>query len=633
MQIKKGKGIKMLSKANKEKKHNRKKGPRTGLTHTYENFKQKLKDGYTTLEKKTRKSIRLEILWMVGISFIVSSLTFFCVSRVLHTTTGEYSYTSYKESRQSVDERFLNTVKRLNALQGDLGEYINLPELYSIIQEDENLVIAGLQNYLTKITDGKLAFDQFTTSQEEIQNQTSPQEEGSAQQAPAQSTTSVMQLYRQLSKLQQTEQWNDQTVTSIIINFLEQNNISTQSIILSAAQEIAEDLKDSMNSYSEKADIYLVDSTGQLIYSDGYIEKLDLVKIIQSVNDNDNEEGSTYKAIYPVIINGQVYYIFAEATLEQQTYYGHNEDLGNILGFIAAVGVFILLVTRLTKDKIAYIEYLSNCLNEISKGDLSYKVDMIGEDELAQVAHNITTMEHEIQTQIQAQIRAEKVKNELVTNVAHDLRTPLTSIIGYIGLVKDKRYDTEEEHDKYLNIAYDKSEKLKVIIEDLFELTKLHQDSVQLNKEIISINNLLNQLVEELMPLANEKNIEVQTYIEPTAAEVAVDVAKITRVFENLIENAIKYSEPGNAIYIELKEFSKQVYVAVSNHCDNIPQEEVEKFFERFYRADKSRNSQAGGSGLGLAIAKNIVELHGGKINAKVNGDLISFKVGLPKYK
>ncbi len=571
-----------------------------------ESLKNKLKEVYSTAEQKTRKNIRLEILWIVGISFVVSSVTFFAVSRVLYSTIGKYSYTNYKESRQGVERSFLNTVKSLNALQGNLDTYINIGELYSIIQEDEVFAIKDLKQYLIEITD----------------------DETISQLAP----TTITTLYKQLSSLQQEGTLEDQLAVKILINFLKENNVDVETITLTFAKEKIEDLKEKINGYSDKSEVYLVNSTGQLVYSNGYIQKLDLVKIIQSVNDNDNLNESMYKSIYPVIINEQVYYIFIEAILNQHIYYGHNKNLGNALGFIAAVGLFIVLITRLTKDKIAYIEYLSNCLGEISKGDLSYKIEVIGEDELAEVAHNITIMEHEIQAQIAAQMKAEKIKNELVTNVAHDLRTPLTSIIGYIGLVKDKKYVTEEEYNKYLSIAYDKSEKLKVIIEDLFELTKLHQDSVQLNKEIISISSLLNQLVEELMPLANEKNIEVQTYIEPTHAEVVVDVAKITRVFENLIENAIKYSDSGNAIYIELKEFSKQVYVAVSNHCDNIPQEEVEKFFERFYRADKSRNSQAGGSGLGLAIAKNIVELHGGKINAKVNGDLISFKVGLPKH-
>ena len=268
---------------------------------------------------------------------------------------------------------------------------------------------------------------------------------------------------------------------------------------------------------------------------------------------------------------------------------------------------------------------------EISTGNLDYQIDIIGEDELAQVAKSITHMENELKYHMDAQMRVEKSKNELVTNVAHDLRTPLTSIIGYIGLVKTKGYHTEEEADKYLEIAYNKAEKLKVIIEDLFELTKLHQHGVQLNKASVSLSNLLNQLIEELMPLANEKQIEIETYIDTNNTSVWVDIGKMTRVFENLIENAIKYSPEGETIYVELKSVKDYVYIAVSNPTEIVSQEEIDKFFERFYRADKSRNSSAGGSGLGLAIAKNIVELHGGEIKASLNQDLICFKVTLAK--
>ena len=170
-----------------------------------------------------------------------------------------------------------------------------------------------------------------------------------------------------------------------------------------------------------------------------------------------------------------------------------------------------------------------------------------------------------------------------------------------------------------------------MIIEDLFELTKLHQHGVQLNKVSVSLSNLLNQLIEELMPLANEKQIEIETYIDTNNTSVWVDIGKITRVFENLIENAIKYSPEGETIYVELKSVKDYVYIAVSNPTEIVSQEEIDKFFERFYRADKSRNSSAGGSGLGLAIAKNIVELHGGEIKASLNQDLICFKVTLSK--
>ena len=260
---------------------------------------------------------------------------------------------------------------------------------------------------------------------------------------------------------------------------------------------------------------------------------------------------------------------------------------------------------------------------------MDYEIEIVGEDELARVAESITHMEDELKYQIDAKIATEKSKNELVTNVAHDLRTPLTSIIGYIGLVK-MNTQADSETAKYLEIAYNKAEKLKIIIEDLFELTKLHQGGIIIKKSEVSLCSLLHQLIEELMPLAQEKHIEIESYMEGLNTNINVDIAKITRVFENLIENAIKYSPENETIYIEVKSTGDKIYVAISNPSSEVSQEEINKYFERFYRADQSRTS-TGGSGLGLAIAKNIVELHGGTIEAKLHQDLLSFKVILSK--
>ena len=383
------------------------------------------------------------------------------------------------------------------------------------------------------------------------------------------------------------------------------------------------------SNFVNSSQTYLVDSTGKIMYQNGIIESLNLAKVIKKANANEySDEHNKFVGIYPVIIKDEVCYLYNESTLEPFSYREFT-NIGNIIAFITSAAMFILIIFRLTRDKIAYVEYLSACLNEISKGNLDYNIEVVGTDELARVADSITHMENELKYQIATQIKTEKSKNELVTNVAHDLRTPLTSIIGYIGLVKSRR-ENDSEMNKYLEIAYNKAEKLKMIIEDLFELTKLHQGSVILKKTEVSIGNLLNQLIEELMPLANEKNIQIEAYITSKNTNIYVDAAKITRVFENLIENAIKYSPENESIYVELKETQNNLYIAVSNPSPKIPQEEIDKFFERFYRADQSRNS-AGGSGLGLAIAKNIVELHGGSIEAKYIVDLLCFKIILPK--
>ncbi|MGL4738965.1 MAG: sensor histidine kinase, partial [Cellulosilyticaceae bacterium] len=275
------------------------------------------------------------------------------------------------------------------------------------------------------------------------------------------------------------------------------------------------------------------------------------------------------------------------------------------------------------------IEYISYCLTEISKGNLHYKVEVVGEDELAQVATDIAHMEREIRNQIEAQKQAEKVKNELITNVAHDLRTPLTSIIGYMGLLRDARYTDEEERAKYTEIAYQKAEKLKGLIEDLFEYTKLHNQEATLKMQPLSLTHLINQLAEELMPLGEERGIVIRTHIQTEQTRINGDVQKLMRAFENLIGNAIKYSVPCEEVHIYVLEANEHVIVSIQNKCEHMPEDDLSKLFDRFYRTDASRNSETGGSGLGLAIAKNIVMLHGGEIWAEAKDQVISFNMKL----
>lgn len=379
----------------------------------------------------------------------------------------------------------------------------------------------------------------------------------------------------------------------------------------------------------ENSNTYLINSLGKIMYQESTVESFNLHRIIQRINDEDSYGVSNkFKAIYPVIINDEVCYLYNESTLKPE-HKSIDSGFSHLLAFMAAVSFFTLIIFKVTRYKVSYIEYLSSCLGEISKGNLEYKIDVIGQDELAKVAESIMDMENKLKRQIEAQLKVEKSKNELVTNIAHDLRTPLTSIIGYIGLVRTSKC-SEEERQNYLTIAYQKSEKLRVMIEDLFQLTKLNQGQSSLKKTEVSLGNLLNQLIEELMPLANDKNITMETYIDVHNTTMNVDVPKMTRVFENLIENAIKYTNPDETIYVELRSINNKIYIAVSNPSEPVSQEEINQFFERFYRADASRNS-AGGSGLGLAIAKNIVELHGGVIKAEQIKDLLCFKVILSK--
>lgn len=240
-------------------------------------------------------------------------------------------------------------------------------------------------------------------------------------------------------------------------------------------------------------------------------------------------------------------------------------------------------------------------------------------------------MASELQKRIEKEREAEKTKNDLITNVSHDLRTPLTSVKGYLLLLKDKKYRDSNEFQDFIEIAYNKSEKLENLINDLFEYTKLSNRVIELNKVSICLDELLEQLVEELYVICKENNTEIEKEITEKNIFVKVDGDKMVRVFENLLMNAIRYSKKPGKIKLKVEDQKAYVIVTVENECEHINNQELKKIFNRFYRRDKSRSEATGGSGLGLAIAKSIVELHNGEIWAESREETISLFVKLFK--
>ena len=287
----------------------------------------------------------------------------------------------------------------------------------------------------------------------------------------------------------------------------------------------------------------------------------------------------------------------------------------------------------ITNKKMKYLDEIAIGLRNIASGNLQYHIEERGNDEISNLASNINYMANEINKKIISERNAEKSKADLITNVSHDLRTPLTSIMGYIGLVKDEKYDSEETKKEYLNIAFNKSEKLKILIEDLFEYTKLNNDGIKIVKQKVNLTEFLFQLTEEMIPLFEQNNLSVVKKSFKDKIYVELDPDKMVRVFENLLTNAIKYSYKPGAVNVMVYESEGDAIVRIKNKGANISSEKVSKLFDRFYRVDESRNAATGGSGLGLAISKNIVELHGGSIWAECIGEDISFYVRLKHEK
>lgn len=582
-------------------------------------IREKVKVFYEEIRTKIDRSIKLEIITVVAITFVMATVLGFSVTQITRSAgVGKQYYTSYAENKRGLQERLTYFVQAINELSNrEVDVSIDLGVIEQLVEKNDlkqgtYLLLEYLERCIDQVGNSYLS-DYIYGEYESYK--TLP--EGSK----------AYKVYKEMKILSEADIWSEEAAKTKLRQLFDPKKILEQSSE-SAMKALTQEIQYELESYATQSQTYLVNSEGEALYQDGFVKKIDIAQAIRRAGEEDEEERLT--SIYPVLIKGEIGYLINESSLRGAMieYY---TDTPIILGWLLGMVAFVLLIFRFTKAKIRYIEYISYCLTEISKGNLHYKVEVVGQDELAQVATDIAHMESEIRLQIEAQKQAEKVKNELITNVAHDLRTPLTSVIGYMGLLKDERYQDEEERKKYTEIAYQKAEKLKGLIEDLFEYTKLHNQEATLKMEPISLTHLLNQLAEELMPLGEERGIAIHTHIHTEYTRVMGDVQKLMRAFENLIGNAIKYSIAREDVHIYVTEVDEYVVVSVQNKCDHMPAGDLNKLFDRFYRTDASRNSETGGSGLGLAIAKNIVLLHGGQIWAEAKDQVISFNMKLRK--
>lgn len=409
-------------------------------------------------------------------------------------------------------------------------------------------------------------------------------------------------------------------------------NIESQENLTLSDKEIIES---ELNKYSDNAKCYITDLDGKILFKTINVaeDSIDIYTALKNAMTNVNYESANMPKeknyIMPLKINNErIYLIYSrlpEATITYNVVNVSNSHLALILTFIVFIVSFVIITNR----KMKYLDEIAYGLKIIASGNLDYRIKEKGDDEIRNIAYNINNMAKEIGEKIQAEREAEKAKADLITNVSHDLRTPLTSVMGYLGLVIDNRYKSEEEMHEYLNIAFSKAERLKLLIDDLFEYTKLNNDGVSLSKSNVNLSEFLSQLLEEFFPILDENNLTVYKKFENAKLIVSIDTLKMLRVFENILTNAIKYSYKPGEIIVALYEDNDYAIIVFRNKGDHIPKEKADKLFDRFYRTDESRNSNTGGSGLGLAISKNIVELHGGAIWAQSIGNNINFYIKL----
>lgn len=293
-----------------------------------------------------------------------------------------------------------------------------------------------------------------------------------------------------------------------------------------------------------------------------------------------------------------------------------------LLIYFPALLLIGLPVVLFMFKRIGYFNKIVANSNDIMLGNLETDLPVNGKTALATLASNMNALKHGVKTSQQKQVKSERLKTELITNVSHDLRTPLTSIISYTELLKNPNL-SEEERASYVEIVDRKSQRLKILIDDLFEASKMASGNIDLVKQNADIAQLLQQALAEYNEAISQSFLQFRVTHSDEPVYAVVDGQKMWRVFENLIGNILKYSLENTRVYLSVKKIGEHVIISFKNVTKYELSENTDELFERFKRGDSSRHTE--GSGLGLTIAKSIVELHGGRLEIDVDGDL--FKV------
>lgn len=295
------------------------------------------------------------------------------------------------------------------------------------------------------------------------------------------------------------------------------------------------------------------------------------------------------------------------------------------------VGDVIVVYWRLIRRyRQMQLRHVIEELHYIADGHFDHRIPFVVKTDLQKVIDSINALVDSTVASMEEERQIEQSKDDLITNVSHDIRTPLTSIIGYLGLLKSS--ELNEDQTKYIQIAYDKALQMKALAEDLFEYTTLRSSTN--NKLVLAplhVNSMLEQVAAGFELEAEKKNIAFNVVTRPRDLVIDADAKMIVRMLNNLISNALKYGRGATEINLIANKVNNEfVELRVENNGEQIPKKSLQKIFDRFYRVESSRNLKTGGTGLGLAITKSIVDLHGGNIKCQSTSELTSFIIQLP---
>ncbi|MEK5250388.1 HAMP domain-containing sensor histidine kinase [Bacillus sp. FSL R9-9530] len=346
-------------------------------------------------------------------------------------------------------------------------------------------------------------------------------------------------------------------------------------------------------------------------------------------------------ALSMILAGGVTYLIYEGLRLYYKLAVRYEDPLAQFRSMVRQIGdinffliVFIPLSIMffffLTRPYLKYFDEISNGIHHLANGDFSNQVRVSSNDEFGYIAREINVASEKLKEAVERGDFAESSKDQLIVNLAHDLRTPLTSVLGYLDLILKDENLTKEQIKHFSTIAFTKSERLEILIDELFEITRMNYGMLQIEKRSIDISELLIQLDEELYPLLEKKGLEARLNMD-SHLPINGDGKLLARVFENLLTNAIRYGYDGKFVDVNGYIESEEIVVQIINYGDSIPEEDLPYLFDMFYTGDKARSEQQGGTGLGLFIAKNIIEQHEGTISAESNVIRTIFEVRLPK--
>ena len=287
--------------------------------------------------------------------------------------------------------------------------------------------------------------------------------------------------------------------------------------------------------------------------------------------------------------------------------------------------IFVFLLFHMLLD--TYKRYFDEVVTGIDKL-MEERAAISLSPELESVEHKLSDVKRTLAERADKAKRAEQQKNDLVVYLAHDIKTPLTSVIGYLSLLDETPDMPDEEKAKYIHTAWEKANRLRILVNEFFEITRSHSESLPLQKTKVDLYYMIAQISDELYPQLNACGKIIENHVEEDIS-VYGDSDKLARVFNNILKNAISYSEDNSVIKVSAIELSEWTVIQFENDGE-IPEEKLNVIFDKFCRLSNARLSETGGSGLGLAIAKNIILLHGGQIKAESSNGRTAFIVEIP---